>query len=95
MRRLNHLDMEVIGFEGCTDEILMQFVFLTSLIVHPNVGGILAIGLGCEYTQADRLAKTAQKHGRLAKIFLYSRVVVQRIVLKRNQAGKCYVGKET
>ncbi len=68
VRRLNHLDVEVIGFEGCTDNAY-AIRLLTSLIVHPNVGGILAIGLGCEYTQADRLAKTAQKHGRLAKYF--------------------------
>ncbi len=68
VRQINHSDVEVIGFEGCTDNAY-AIRLLTSLIVHPNVGGILAIGLGCEYTQANRLAETAQKHGRLAEYF--------------------------
>ena len=67
-RRLNHSEVEAIGFEGCTDNAY-AIRLLKSLIVHPNVGGILAIGLGCEYTRADRLAKTARKHGRLAEYF--------------------------
>ncbi len=68
VRRLNHSDVEVIGFEGCTGNAYAVRL-LTSLIVHPNVGGILAVGLGCEYTRADRLAKVAQKHGRLGEYF--------------------------
>lgn len=66
--RMNHPDVEVIGFDGCTDNAYAIHL-LTSLLTHPNVGAVLAVGLGCEYTQADRLAKLAKEHGRLAQYF--------------------------
>lgn len=53
---------------GCTDNAYAIHL-LTSLITHPNVGAVLAVGLGCEYTQADRLAKVAKEHGRTAQYF--------------------------
>ena len=41
-------DVELIGFDGCTDN---QYAvnLLISMIRHPNVGAVLAVGLGCEY----------------------------------------------
>lgn len=66
--RMNHPDVEVIGFDGCTDNAYAIHL-LTSLLTHPNVGAVLAVGLGCEYTQADRLAKLAKEHGRPAQYF--------------------------
>ena len=65
---INNPDVEVIGFDGCTDNAYAIHL-LTSLITHPNVGAVLAVGLGCEYTQADRLAKVAKEHGRTAQYF--------------------------
>ena len=40
-------DVELVGFDGCTDN---QYAVnqLISLIRHPNVGAVLAVGLGCE-----------------------------------------------
>ena len=56
----NHNDVEMVGFDGCTDN---QYAvdLLISLIRHPNVGAVLAVGLGCEYVQPERLAAIAQQ----------------------------------
>lgn len=58
-------DVDVIGFSGCTDnEYAVRL--LISLIRHPNVGAVLAVGLGCEYVQPERLAAVGQKEGKAA-----------------------------
>lgn len=68
-RKMDHQDVDVIGFDGCTDnEYAIRL--LISLISHPNVGGVLAVGLGCEYTQADRLCQVAAGQGKQADYFL-------------------------
>lgn len=61
-----HNDVEMVGFDGCTDN---QYAvdLLISLIRHPNVGAVLAVGLGCEYVQPERLAAIAQQEGKLAE----------------------------
>jgi altronate hydrolase len=52
------IDADVVGFSGCTDnEYAVRL--LIALIRHPNVGGLLAVGLGCEYTQPEWLAQIA------------------------------------
>ena len=60
-----HDDVEVVGFDGCTDN---QYAvdLLISLIRHPNVGAVLAVGLGCEYVQPEKLAAIAQQGGKFA-----------------------------
>ena len=64
-RRACSPDVEVVGFSGCTDnEYAVRL--LIALIRHPNVGAVLAIGLGCEYTQPEWLAEIAQKEGKEA-----------------------------
>ncbi len=64
-RRAESPDVEVVGFSGCTDnEYAVRL--LIALIRHPNVGAVLAIGLGCEYTQPEWLAEIAQKEGKEA-----------------------------
>lgn len=55
---LNHQDVDVIGFSGCTDNAY-AIRLLVSLIRHPNVGAVLAVGLGCEYVQPKKLAEAA------------------------------------
>lgn len=58
---VNHfddMDIECIGFHGCTDNEY-AIKLLRALIEHPNIGGILAVGLGCEYIQAESLANIA------------------------------------
>jgi altronate dehydratase large subunit len=61
-------DTHVIGFPGCYDNEYAIRLML-SLARHPNVGGVLAIGLGCEYTQPSRLAAIVRESGRPAESF--------------------------
>ena len=58
-------EVELVGFDGCTDN---QYAvdLLISLIRHPNVGAVLAVGLGCEYVQPERLAAIAAAEGKPA-----------------------------
>jgi len=59
-------DVELVGFDGCTDN---QYAvdLLISLIRHPNTGAVLAVGLGCEYVQPERLADIAAREGKPAE----------------------------
>lgn len=61
-------DTHVIGFPGCFDN---QYAvrLLLALARHPNVGAVLAVGLGCEYTQPERLAERVRESGRPADWF--------------------------
>ena len=63
VERSDHLDVELIGFPGCTDN---QYAvnMLISMIRHPNIGAVLAVGLGCEYIQPEWLADIATKEGK-------------------------------
>ena len=65
VERVDHLDVELIGFPGCTDN---QYAvnMLISMIRHPNIGAVLAVGLGCEYIQPEWLADIATKEGKLS-----------------------------
>lgn len=61
-------DVHVIGFSGCYDN---QYAvrLLLALARHPNVGAVLAVGLGCEYTQPARIAEVVRGSGRPAEEF--------------------------
>lgn len=61
-------DTHVLGFPGCYDNAYAIRLML-ALARHPNVGALLAVGLGCEYTQPERLAEKARESGRLADWF--------------------------
>ncbi|MDR1533585.1 MAG: UxaA family hydrolase [Planctomycetota bacterium] len=54
---------EAIGFAGCGDNAYAVRV-LASLVRHPNVGAVLAVGLGCESIQAKKLAEAAAGEGK-------------------------------
>ena len=58
----------MIGFPGCFDN---QYAvrLLLALGRHPNVGAVLGVGLGCEWTQPERLADCVRESGRLADWF--------------------------
>jgi altronate hydrolase len=61
-------DTHVIGFPGCYDNDYAIRLML-ALATHPNIGGVLAVGLGCEYTQPHRIAETVRATGRPAESF--------------------------
>jgi altronate hydrolase len=61
-------DVHVIGFPGCYDN---QYAIRMILALgrHPNVGAVLAVGLGCEYTQPAKIAASVRESGRPADSF--------------------------
>lgn len=61
-------DVHVIGFPGCYDN---QYAIRMILALgrHPNVGAVLAVGLGCEYTQPAKIAQSVRESGRPADAF--------------------------
>lgn len=61
-------DVHVIGFPGCYDNAYAIRLML-ALARHPNIGAVLAVGLGCEYTQPERLAAVVRESGRPAEWF--------------------------
>lgn len=63
VERVHHTEVELLGFDGCTDN---QYAvnLLISMIRHPNVGAVLAVGLGCEYVQPEWLADIATQEGK-------------------------------
>ena len=61
-------DVHVIGFPGCYDNDYAIRLML-ALATHPNVGGVLCVGLGCEYTQPHRIADAVRQSGRPAESF--------------------------
>ena len=64
VRKSGSGDVELLGFDGCTDN---QYAvnLLISFIRHPNVGAVLAVGLGCEYVQPEWLSRIAQEEGKV------------------------------
>ncbi len=61
-------DVHVIGFPGCYDNAYAIRLML-ALARHPNVGAVLSVGLGCEYTQPEKLADVVRQSGRRAEWF--------------------------
>src|SRR6185369_10187081 len=61
-------DVHVIGFPGCYDN---QFAVRLMLALgrHPNVGAVLSVGLGCEYTRPDKIAEVVTASGRPTEWF--------------------------
>jgi altronate dehydratase large subunit len=67
-RKIGGENIDVIGFDGCCDNDYAVRMLL-ALIRHPNIGAVLAVGLGCEYIQPETLAKRAEESGRFADWF--------------------------
>ncbi len=61
-------DTHVIGFPGCYDNAY-AIRLLLALARHPNVGAVLTVGLGCEYTQPAKIAELVRASGRPAEWF--------------------------
>lgn len=61
-------EVHVIGFPGCYDNAYAIRLML-ALARHPNVGAVLSVGLGCEYTQPEKIAEAVRAAGRPAEWF--------------------------
>jgi altronate dehydratase large subunit len=61
-------DTHVIGFPGCYDNAYAIRLML-ALARHPNVGAVLAVGLGCEYTQPGKITDVVRASGRPSEWF--------------------------
>jgi altronate hydrolase len=61
-------DVHLIGFPGCQDNDYAIRLML-ALSRNPNVGAVLVVGLGCEYTQPDRLCEVIKESGRISDWF--------------------------
>ena len=79
-------DVHVIGFPGCYDNAYAIRLML-ALARHPNVGAVLSVGLGCEYTQPKQIAEAVHGSGRPAEWFF-----IQQSGGTRSSVAK---GKET
>ena len=58
-------DVETIGSHSCLHN-QVNIRRLLKYCTHPNVGGVLAVGHGCEYTYPSMLAKVTENSGREA-----------------------------
>jgi altronate dehydratase large subunit len=61
-------DVHVIGFPGCYDNQYAVRLIL-ALARHPNVGAVLAVGLGCEWTRPDLITEKTSEAGRASDWF--------------------------
>src|SRR4029077_13102019 len=61
-------DVHVIGVP-VDDKNAYAIRLMLALARHPNVGAVLSVGLGCEYTQPEKLADTVRASGRPAEWF--------------------------
>lgn len=75
-------DTHVIGFPGCYDNEYAIRLML-ALARHPNVGAVLTVGLGCEYTQPSKIAEAVLASGRPAEHFF----------IQENGGTKSSIGK--
>ena len=67
--RREGIDADLVGTRICFDNQDM-IRRLLAFCIHPNVGGVLVIGFGCEYIQASRICTFAAESGRPASWFL-------------------------
>lgn len=82
-------DTHVIGFPGCYDNAYAIRLML-ALARHPNVGAVLSVGLGCEYTQPGKIADVVRASGRPAEWFFIQQ---QGGTSKSIERGKAIVGR--
>ena len=66
-------DCHVIGFPGCYDNAYAIRLML-ALARHPNIGAVLSVGLGCEYTQPEKIAEVVRASKRPAEWFFIQQV---------------------
>jgi altronate hydrolase len=66
-------DVEAVGIPSCQDnQVTIRRLLRYS--THPNVGAVLAVGLGCECVRPDRIAEYAKEQGRFSDWFYLQKV---------------------
>ena len=68
-----HQDVDVTGSLACLDNQAVVHRLL-AFCDHPNVGGVLIIGHGCEYIEPEKIRDFARTKGRLAESFYLQKV---------------------
>ena len=67
------IDADVTGSLACLDNQSVIYRLL-AFCAHPNVGGVIVVGHGCEYIEPDKIADFAKAEGRLARAYYLQRV---------------------
>ena len=62
-------DVHLIGFSGCAPNDYAELM-MRQLCMHPNVGAVLLVSLGCENFQRNRLLKDIKESGRPASLIV-------------------------
>lgn len=93
VERTNSRDVELVGFDGCTDN---QYAInmLISMIRHPNVGAVLAVGLGCEYIQPEWLADIATQEGKLSSWMFIQKEGGTRLSIQKGESWASWAIRE-
>jgi altronate hydrolase len=79
-------ECHVVGFGGCYDNQYAINLML-ALARHPNVGAVLSVGLGCEYTRPDKIADIAKDSGRPSEWFYIQDAGGTRPSIERGKAA--------
>lgn len=76
--------VHLIGFPGCYPNSYAQQMMET-LCTHPNVGGVLAVSLGCESFNRNRLAEQVKASGRPMETLVIQEEGGTRTTIQRGQ----------
>jgi len=93
-------DIQFFGYDGCHCNDFVKRVF-SSLVIHPNLYGIVIVSLGCEILNGEYLAEAAKSAGRETRLVNIQidggttssiekgRSFVSELLVKRKNAERC------
>lgn len=93
-------DVQLFGYDNCHSNDFVKRVF-GSLLIHPNLFGVVVVSLGCEMLNGDYLFRAAQSGGREARMINIQldggttssiekgRAYVSELIEKRDRAERC------
>jgi len=93
-------DVHLFGYDGCHSNDFVKRTF-GSLLVNPNLYGVVVVGLGCEMLNADMLAESVRKQGRDARAVMIQKdggttktiekgqALVAELLAKRETVERC------
>lgn len=93
-------DVQLFGYDGCHCNDFVKRVF-GSLLIHPNLYGVVVVSLGCEMLKGEYLVDTAISNGREGRLITIQtdggttasvekgRQYVSELREKRNHAERC------